>query len=297
MMTKRNTVIGISSIIGSTFLYGFFGILTRSIGYQIPLFYGSLTRLLFSFLILFAMLYWTKQLKTIKKQDLKWFILRSIAGNVGFVGSYVSFYVIPIGLAYFIFYGGSTIGGYIIGKVLFKEKLTRVKLTSLFIALLGLVFVYSSNIKLSLPIYMLAALISGFGTSVWNTFSKKISRDYSATQLNMSDNLFSLPIVLVVSLILKETWVLPSINLTWLFNFLFASMFIVTGQLIIYGFKHLEAQIASLFMLAEILFGILLGYLFYKEMISVFTIIGGLTIIVAIILPELNWKKISKKSP
>lgn len=292
MTTEQKETLGILSILGSTFLYGAFGVFTRLIGYKIPLFYASFTRLLFAFLILFLILYSTKKIKPIKKEDYKWLILRSLAGIVSFVGYYVSFYVIPIGLAYFIFYAGSIISGYFFGKVLFKEKLTKIKIISLILALFGLGIVYLSNIKLNPSIYMLAALISGFGSAIWDSFSKKISGNYSATQLNMLDNFIDLPILMLISFLLKETWVLPAFNLTWLFNLIFSITFILTGQLMIYGFKYLDVQIASLFMLTEILFGIIFGFIFYKERITLTTLIGGIVIIVAIILPELKFKKL-----
>lgn len=292
MTTEQKETLGILSILGSTFLYGAFGVFTRLIGYKIPLFYASFTRLLFAFLILFLILYSTKKIKPIKKEDYKWLILRSLAGIVSFVGYYVSFYVIPIGLAYFIFYAGSIISGYFFGKVLFKEKLTKIKIISLILALFGLGIVYLSNIKLNPSIYMLVVLISGFGSAIWDSFSKKISGNYSATQLNMLDNFIDLPILMLISFLLKETWVLPAFNLTWLFNLIFSITFILTGQLMIYGFKYLDVQIASLFMLTEILFGIIFGFIFYKERITLTTLIGGIVIIVAIILPELKFKKL-----
>jgi hypothetical protein len=58
-------------------------------------------------------------------------------------------------------------------------------------------------------IYVLAALLSGFGTSVWNTFSKKISDVYSALQLNFIDTILTFAVTLSISLIIREQWVAP----------------------------------------------------------------------------------------
>lgn len=68
-------------------------------------------------------------------------------------------------------------------------------------------------------------------------------------------------------------------------------MFLTTGQLMIYGFKYVEAQTGSLIMLAEVVFGVFLGFIFYKETISFTTLLGGMAIIAAIILPEIKRKK------
>jgi drug/metabolite transporter (DMT)-like permease len=93
------------------------------------------------------------------------------------------------------------------------------------------------------------------------------------------------------SILLKEQWTLPSLSAAWIANLLFALMFMTTGQLMIYGFKYVEAQIGSLIMLAEVVFGIIFGFIFYKEAVSITTLVGGVVIISAIILPEIRKKE------
>lgn len=287
---KKNKLIGISSILFSTFIYGFFGVLTRIIGFKIPLFFQSWTRSLFTVLILIIPVIAHSKWQKIRKKDVKWLILRSIGGIMGFVGSFVAFLYIPFGLAYFIFYAGSTISGYILGRLLFKEKLTTVKIISLILALVGISFIYSFSLPtFDKSIYVLYALISGFGTAVWNVFSKKISGNYSALQLNFADTLISCLISFAISFFIKEAWPWKTLSTLILPNLLFIALFFSTGQFMIYGFKHLDVHIASLLMLAEILFGIILGFIFYKEVVSSSAMIGGIIIVTAIILPHLNF--------
>jgi drug/metabolite transporter (DMT)-like permease len=135
------------------------------------------------------------------------------------------------------------------------------------------------------------AFIAGVGTGTWNTFSKKISGRYSDIQLNFTDFSFSCVFMLALSLLFREQWVAPALNLLWLANALFIVMFISTGQLIVYGFRRLDAQAGSLIMLTEVLFGIVLAYLFYREIPSVWAFVGGAFIITAIVLPEIRWKR------
>ena len=58
-----------------------------------------------------------------------------------------------------------------------------------------------------------------------------------------------------------------------------------------YGFKYLEASIGSIILLAEILFAVFFGLILFQEAITLSIIGGGICIIVAMILPELQWKK------
>ncbi len=292
-MTKyREESKGIVGLVTATFIYGFFGILTRTVGFELPIFFASWTRGILALGILAIPLFGWHLWKSIKRSDLSWFILRSIGGIFGFFGSYFSFYYIPIGTAYFIFYGGSTIGGYAFGKLLFHERLTRIKILSLVLALAGLCIIYAKNVGGGNPFYMMAAFVGGLGTATWNVFSKKISGTYTDVQLNFMDFLLSFVTMFIFSLVFREYWVTPTLNAVWVANLLFVFMFLLTGQLMVYGFKRLDAQIGSLVMLTEVLFGVILGYFFYNEIPSIYSFIGGLLILFAIILPEIRWKRL-----
>jgi drug/metabolite transporter (DMT)-like permease len=61
--------------------------------------------------------------------------------------------------------------------------------------------------------------------------------------------------------------------------------FIGTG-LIIYGFKHIEAHKGSIVLLSEIIFSVLFGTLIFNELLNFTTILGGILIMLAGILPN-----------
>ena len=288
----KNEYKGIASLVASTFIYSFFGVLTRIVGFSLPVFYAMCVRGALAVCILLTIIFITHRWNKIKKDDWKWFMIRSCGGILGFLGSFFSFYYIPLGTAYFIFYGGSTIGGYVLGRVLFYEKLTNVKTFSLILALLGLFLIYYINIQGGNALWMMLAFVGGIGTAIWNVCSKKISGIYPAIQLNLVDFLFTVIFAFFASMFLREQWILPSMNTIWLAHLLFVFLFISTGQLMVYGFRHLDAQIGSLIMLTEVLFGILIGFFVYHEILSVMTVIGGVLILGAIILPEIRWKKL-----
>lgn len=290
-MKGNKTLIGFASLLSATFIYGFFGVLARVIGLNLPLFYQSWVRNLFQLFILGALVLAMRKWVPVKTKDVKWLLLRTAGGLVGFFGSFIAFLYIPFGTTYFVFYAGSTMGGYVLGNILFHEKFNLKKIISLGLSVVGLLFIYSVSFDMDKSVYVLAALLSGFGTSVWNTFSKKISDDYSALQLNLVDTVLTFAATLSLSLILKESWVAPEFSVIWLAMILFAVMFIMTGQLMVYGFSRLDVHLASLIMLTEILFGVIFGYVFFRESVTPMTLVGGLLIISAIVLPELRTAK------
>lgn len=279
------------SLAGAAFLYSFFGVLTRTVGFDLPIFFASFTRDLLGASILLLPLFFAKKFQKVNKADWPWLFLRTCGGVLGFLGSYYAFYYLPIGTAYFIFYGGSTVTGFLLGVFLFKEKMSLFEGLSLGLSLIGLVMIYSiGGVDMKLLPYVVWALLGGVGAGVWNTFSKKVSDNYSATQLNGLDFAIFTLIMGSISLFQGETWSLPNLNSAWIGSLVFATMFVITGQLIIYGFKYLDAQKGSLIMLLEVVFGAVIGFLFYKEVLSFGTLIGGLLILLGAILPQLNKK-------
>ncbi|RJR16234.1 DMT family transporter [Candidatus Microgenomates bacterium] len=290
-MKISNTHVGIVSLILCSFLWGFFGIFARTVGFQLPLFYQSWTRNILTTLLLLPFCFYFRSFKKVKVKDWFWIILRTTAGVFSFASIFIAFNFIPIGTGYFIFHGGALLTGFALGAILFKEKLTPIRFTSLLLALAGLTLIYSLNFDTNI-VYLLLAFAGGLGSSFWNTLSKKISDNYSALYLNFLDFLAFGMICLIVSLVLGEKWTVPTFTAPWIVNVIFAVLFAVTGQLVIVGFKYTDAQIGSLIILMEILFGIILGFLFYQETLSLLTILGGMLIIIAVVLPEIKWKKV-----
>jgi len=59
----------------------------------------------------------------------------------------------------------------------------------------------------------------------------------------------------------------------------------------VYGFKHLEAQKASLLLLSELLFIILIGVIFYSEIPSIQEFFGSILIFIGLTLPYIKNEK------
>jgi len=291
-VTGKNKGLGFWSLIGAAFLYGWYGIFSKLIAFDLPLFYASSIRSLIPILIILVFLFFARKqhFKTVAAGDYKWIALRSLLGLVADLALIITFINIEIGTGYFIFYGVSTVAGYMLGKAMFGEKIDVIRGVALGLSILGLYLIYRINLTPNSGLYILLASLSGIGTAGWNIIAKKMADKYPTLQLNFLDFLICFFATVIFSLFRGETWVIPQLSAVWMYNVLFALMYLVTGQLVIVGFKHLDAQIGSLVMLMEILFGIILGFIFFQETLTMFTLLGGLLIITAVVLPELNFK-------
>ena len=99
----QKPLLAAGALLLSTLIYSFFGVLTRLIGFDLPIFFASLTRNIFGVIVLLLPLYLLKRFKKLRKADYPWLFLRSLGGSLSFLGSFYSFYYLPIGTAYFIF--------------------------------------------------------------------------------------------------------------------------------------------------------------------------------------------------
>lgn len=270
------------AIFAAALLYGLFGVFSRLISFSIPLFYQQWVRNIFALFIILILIMFFRGWKKLERQDIKWFVLRSTCGLIGFVGAYVAFTKISIGTTYFVAYASAAICGYLVGKFMFGEKLDKVSIISLIFALIGLILIYAVNFNTHNAIYLLGALAAGVTTPGWTAFSKKISGTYSNLQLNFMDALYTTLVPFTISLILREKWVPITFSLIWVEVFLFAAMFMVIGFLIVYGFRYVEAQTGTLILLFEIIAGVILAYIFFKETVPLQSLGGGALIILAI---------------
>ncbi|HLD03022.1 MAG TPA: EamA family transporter, partial [Candidatus Nanoarchaeia archaeon] len=78
------------------------------------------------------------------------------------------------------------------------------------------------------------------------------------------------------------------LNLVWLYQLGYTMTSVLAFWLIIKGIKYAEASIGGLVGLLEIVFSVLSGILFFKEILTLKVIIGAILIISAAALPHLN---------
>ncbi len=287
-LTIRKPLLGAAILAITAAIWSTFGVLVRFLGYNIPFFYGAWTRNLAAALILFLAVLIFKQFKPMTWRDLSWSIIRSVTGMFGLIGSFVGFLNLSIGTAYFMYFSGMTLGSFILGKLLFQEKMTVLKIVSFFLAMVGMALVYGVSIDQNSAFYLWMIFFSGWAGAFWSVSSKKVSDKYSTVQLNALDFLIFGILALVISILRQEVWSWPTLTVPWLVNLTFLIMFIITGQLVILGFKHIDAQRGGLILLLEVVLGTALGALIFHEQLSPWAKVGGALILAAAALPEVG---------
>lgn len=282
---------GIGSILISALLFSSFGLFIRQISKELTVFPQLAIRAALASIVFFAIAYLFKGLKRVNISDLKLLILRGVMVVVDFSTYIIAVNNLPLGLTLFVFFAASLVSSYLYGNYFLGEKTTRIKLMSLLLALIGLAFIYSDSFTKFALLPLIAALISGADFGLTMAISKKLTSKYSLSQVNLfayiTATLLTVPLVYLTGDTLsinysQETW-------WWLIGF--TTVAVSAFYISMYGYKLLEAQIASLVLLSEILFVTAIGFIFYQEVPSISTIIGGGFILGALSLPNIIRRK------
>lgn len=281
------------SLLLSGFLYALYGPLTRITGTDFGEVTQTLIRALIRLIIIFLIIVFVKDIKKINRRDLPWFILSGIAAAGTTLLYTYAIQEISMGTTMFLFYGTGTVISFLIGKIFYKENLEKKKLISLFISIIGLLLLFVKDINFSNLIYLIFAGLAGLCYGSYSSFSKKISGKYPISQIVLSYAIIEIFIYILSIIFIKESSNFTSLT-PWITNFIYAIVVTANVYLMVYGFKHTEAQKASLILLSELIFIIILGILFYQEIPSRLEIIGGVLITIGLVLPNINFTKFNK---
>lgn len=276
------------------FLYALYSVFSRIIGNSFATFYQTWSRglIVLAFFVIAGL--YTKAYTKIKKKDVKWFLIISISSALTFAPYYLAVLHLSIGVAMFLFYAVNLISSVLLGKIIFGEKFTTKKNVTFLLALLGMVMLFADSMKFYALQYLFFALIAGLFYSFCSALTKKISSDYSNFQISTINAFVIVVVNFLFSIALKESWYVQFLSIPWLANYAYAIASISTTVLVIYGFKKVEIHLGSLLMLSELPFVVLFGWLFYDEIPTVFSIIGGVLIIASMIIPNLKESDLNK---
>jgi drug/metabolite transporter (DMT)-like permease len=132
----------------------------------------------------------------------------------------------------------------------------------------------------------MAALVSGLGAAANTVVTKKLP--YSATQSTLL--LWTSGIVANVPLmfLLHEHFPAVGWHMAWAYLLLYVAASLVASWTFVKGLKLIEAGVAGILGLLEIVFGAVFGILFFHERLSFVVLIGMATIMLAASIPYLK---------
>lgn len=285
---KKKVGLGTVLIVLSALGFGSYGIWAKLIGNSLDVFFQGWTRGLILSSILIPILLYKKELIPIERKDWKWLVVFLVFTSATQAPIFYAFNHMDIGTASLLFFVTMLITMYIIGFIFLKEKLTKVKILSFALALIGLFTIFSFSIEKFTLLAASMAVLNGIASGGEVAFSKKLSGDYSPLYISLMSWLIVIPTNGFLSLVLGEKQILPSFSLVWLWQICFVFVSFFSFWFVIYGLKYIEASIGGLLGILEVVFTILFGIIFFKETLTTRVILGAVLVLGAASIPHLD---------
>ena len=192
-----------------------------------------------------------------------------------------------IGTVLFIF-NCSTVLGPLLGYIFLKERLSRSMIIATIIGLTSLFFLFSPGPMATWKMGAIYALISAIGSSLYVIGRKKLGT-YDSSLILVTNTTVGVIVVGVLSLLLETSFYtqggIGTISLTtWVVTILFGLDNFAAYYCMTKGFQLLSAGEGSMIMLTENIIGILFAFLFFAEIPTVSTTIGGVLILFSSLL-------------
>lgn len=191
-----------------------------------------------------------------------------------------------VGISLAINYACIVIGMFFFGWLLARERFTRDKAISAMMGLTGVALVFSPNVESFGWLALAGAAISGFATAANMVISKQIP--YNATQATLVLWTVSIVANFIMAAIFTEAFPAVSLHAEWLFLVAFAVASVIASWSFVRGLKLIDAGVAGILGLLEIVFGVMFGMLFFAEKPSAITLAGVTIIILATSIPYLR---------
>lgn len=277
---------GYGIILLSSVMFSTYGLWSKIMGDDFGVFYQAWVRALIVLIIIMPILVWKKQFVRVAREDYKW--LGIVLGFTIFtqVPLYYAYINTGMGTATLLFYAMFIIASYGVGVFLMREKMTWPKVVSLLLAFVGIGLVFHVSCLIFSALGLLMAGLNGIASGGEVSSSKTISDKYPTLLITFYSWLAILLTHLPVSLIVSERQFVPTMTVQWGAMMIYAVVSLLAFWLVVEGFRRVDASVGSLMGLAEIVWALIFGVVFFDENISPTMIVGAMLILAAGILPD-----------
>ena len=217
-------------------------------------------------------------------------LARGIVGALALICVYFALTTLPLAEATIIQYIHPLFTA-ILALVFLKEQIHRSTLVCIFLSLIGLVIMVKPDLLFGavseLPlISVVAALLGAFGSAVAYVIVRRLSQSEDSSVIIFYFPMVALPISIVL---LGDGFVMP--GTTELLLLLLVGIFTQVGQVgLTKAMQHEVASKATAFSYVQVLFSLVLGWAFFTEMPTQWTLLGG-GLIMAGALINVLWKR------
>lgn len=281
---SRKAPLGATLVVVSSFFYATYGVWTKLMGDYFDGFTSAVFRSLLVVLMLLPIALVYRKLEPLNWKKNWPYILGMFVGSLIVWGPlYYAILNAGIGISLAVSYASIVVGMFVLGRIFGGEKLTPVKIISAALGIAGVGLIFVPGVTAWGWLALLAALLSGIGVAISTVFAQQVK--YNATQSTIVMWAAGLLANLLMALFFSESLPAPSLTIEWLYLVIFAVASLIASWTFVLGLKLIDAGVAGILGLLEIVFGVLLGIWLFSERPGAIAIAGMAVIVIAAALP------------
>lgn len=284
--TKKGTVF----LLTAAFIYSTMPVLVRILGVGgIPPISQVFLRYIFAFLSAGIYYFYVVKAKFFfPKKDFALLMLAAIVGY-GLTNLFFTIGILntEVSNALFLFYSFAIIAP-ILGFIFLRDKLNIFNAIALVLSLIALLFLFYPN---SIPTWKIGgffAMLAALAQAIY-LISRKRLESYTASYMMLANTFLGVLSLGILSLIFEQNFYVQGaikhlLLSTWMITILFGILNFLAWIFMTKGFEYFKASSASIILLSELIFGVMFAFLFFKEIPTYVTIVGGGLIALASVL-------------
>ncbi len=292
-MRVRTTAPGVEALFLAAFLFAATNPLVR---YMSPMWGDQaqvFARFAVAWLILLAINFWRKKKITSALRN-KWsfVIALSVLQAVAILFYTLSVQRTTIANMLFVSYATTMFVQFALGTVLLHETVNRAKLLAIACSLIGL-SLYSHSFVTGNSGVIFAVLAGATGTFA-NLMNKKLAGTDKWAVLQVQYGIGSVLLLGLVFALGGEFIKTASVG-GILITIAFAITILIAAYLILYGYQHVDVNIATVLSSTELVFGVIMGAILFKEIPSAWEACSGLLITLGSMVAVIGQRQATKK--
>ena len=235
----------------------------------------------------FGKVYWMR--------DAKWLALSAITSAIIPATWFYGVLYSGVSMSTALLYLGIVLGMFFFGWVFSREKYTRDKQLATALGVIGLLLVFAPTFGgIGNWLGLAASFVAGVGTSLNLSASKKMPYNpFQTAAIVWTLGVFAnLPFIFIFN----ESLNVFHADIAWMWLAAFALTSVLASGLVIWGLKLVEAGLAGILGLLEIVFGVLFGIIVFHETPGTLAILGTVVIALAALVPYLKYFTWQKRS-
>lgn len=287
-----NKLSGFLALLSCAVIFASFSIFVRLLGQDLQPFQQIGFRNIIGLILAMMIIFFTKQsFSSLGKVPSKYVFL--YAGSFPFSVIFYTLAVLQIKIVTTIFglYLGALITSLVIGVVIFKEKISRIKTASLILVSIGLLIYAYPFDRSFFSLGFFFAVLAGFFDASANSFRKYLAGKVDRFVLVFLQMIGGIAVAFPLMFFSHQLF-LPHLSVqSWIVGIVFGCCLVAISYLTLVGFQNFDLNLGTVILSSEIFFGSMLAVIIFQESVLFKELVGGCFIISATALANISIQK------